>query len=354
MGFIVHLTDLHLGAGGAAIAVDDRKVNVIDDGERTSRRDEAETAIKKLMKAFKAAGTSISALVISGDVTVTCSSEGFADLQTFLGDAFGDLLPEASKIVALPGNHDVQWFASTAAERYRSFNDYCVKAGFVTPPLEGLTLPEDMRGWNSSDQHALVNEEEHWAIVPINSAEFSGVRSVLLDDKKRELPDESGLDAIEAILRSDALHSAIFKQLRKSREYDMARVSKKQITAFDRTVERVEKRLTGASKPLLLAALHHHLSPVDEREEIKPFESLSNLGRVRLMLQEREVSMIFHGHKHKSRFFWDSREDASADGRSRNRHDMLVLAVARLEGLGLQRTPSPMSSILRRDPMATT
>src|SRR5262245_48277636 len=99
MSLIVHLTDLHLGPRGAATPTDDRKVMVVGDDERMTRRDDAEAAIKKLMAAIKANGKSISALVISGDITVAGSPSGFADLKDFLNDSFGDLLPKASRIV---------------------------------------------------------------------------------------------------------------------------------------------------------------------------------------------------------------------------------------------------------------
>ncbi|HEY8031899.1 MAG TPA: metallophosphoesterase [Methylocella sp.] len=326
MGLIVHLTDLHLGLRGAASPTDDRKILVVNDDERMTRRDEAEAAIKKLTEAIKANGKKISALVISGDITVAGSPEGFEDLKVFLADSFGTLLPDASRIVAVPGNHDVKWFERDAAKRYDAFNEHCVKAGFVTPPLEGLTLVGEAREWTATDRHVLVDVEERWAVVPINSAEFSGVRSTLLDQNGNALPDETAVDAIEAELAANPLHAAIFKQLREAREYDMARVSKMQIKAFGRTIEYVEKKFAQGAMPLLFATLHHQLSPVDDREEIKPFEALSNLGRVRSMLQEAGVSIIFHGHKHQSRFFWDSREDASADGRTHDRHDMLVLS----------------------------
>jgi 3',5'-cyclic AMP phosphodiesterase CpdA len=326
MGLIVHLTDLHLGPRGAATPTDDRKVLVVGDDERMTRRDDAEVAIKKLMAAIKANGKSISALVISGDISVAGSVGGFEDLKDFLDDSFGDLLPKASRIVVVPGNHDVSWYERDATIRYNAFDKYCVKAGFVTPPLEGLTLVGDVRRWAATDQHALVDKDERWAIVPINSAEFSGVRSTLLDQDGKALPDETAIDEIDLALATNPLHAAIFKQLRKAREYDMARVSKKQIAAFAKTVEHVEKKFAKGAKPLLLATLHHQLSPVDEREEIKPFESLSNLGSVRSMLQEQGVNIVFHGHKHQSGFFWDSREEASTDGRTHDRHDMLVLS----------------------------
>ncbi len=52
------------------------------------------------------------------------------------------------------------------------------------------------------------------------------------------------------------------------------------------------------------------------------------------MLQEQGVNIVFHGHKHQSGFFWDSREEASTDGRTHDRHDMLVLSGGTIGGGG--------------------
>ena len=56
-------------------------------------------------------------------------------------------------------------------------------------------------------------------------------------------------------------------------------------------------RAPGAT-PLRIAAIHHHLLPVSTREEVKPFESMTNLGLVRQFLRDQEVSIVLHGHKH--------------------------------------------------------
>ncbi len=89
------------------------------------------------MAAIKAHGKSISALVISGDISVAGSVGGFEDLKDFLSDSFGDLLPKASRIVVVPGNHDVSCYERRCHHTINAFDKYCVKAGFVTPPLEG-------------------------------------------------------------------------------------------------------------------------------------------------------------------------------------------------------------------------
>jgi 3',5'-cyclic AMP phosphodiesterase CpdA len=326
MGLIVHLTDLHLGPGGTSRFDDESKVPVLEDDERTSRRDTAEEELKRLAAAIKERRAVISAIVISGDVTVAGGSAGFSELKAFLQDAFGDLLPDDNRIVVVPGNHDVKWFEKDSAKRYADFVQHCFKSGYVTPPLEGVNLLGDPRRWTPDECHMLVDVDERWAILPINSAHFSGRKARLWDENGVELPDDKQVDALKAAVAGDGRLTAVLAQLLKLREFDMARVSNAQIKAFSKMAAAVRTKLGAGPPPLLLATLHHQLSPVDEREEIKAFETLSNLGRVRRMLQAERVNLVMHGHKHQSRVFWDSREDGSPDGRSRGRHDMLVVS----------------------------
>jgi hypothetical protein len=47
-----------------------------------------------------------------------------------------------------------------------------------------------------------------------------------------------------------------------------------------------------------IAALHHHLVPVRDEEEVKPFESIVNLGAFSTFLGENSIDVVVHGHKH--------------------------------------------------------
>src|SRR4051812_14088536 len=112
MGLIVHLTDLHLGPKGAARYSDDDKLKLLDPEEHTSIRDVAIDQLKALASQIRTRARGISAIVVSGDVTVAGSPDGFAELSDFLVEAFGDLVPaDPGRIVVVPGNHDVEWFA---------------------------------------------------------------------------------------------------------------------------------------------------------------------------------------------------------------------------------------------------
>jgi 3',5'-cyclic AMP phosphodiesterase CpdA len=328
MKLIVHLTDLHLGSGGASLPADDRKVHVISDSERTSLREVAEEQLKRLADKIHRQGETISALILSGDITVQGKLGGYEELAEFLNISFGKLLPPPGRIVATPGNHDVAWFETDPAKRYEHFVTYCVKAGYVTPPLDGIDLVEGKR-WSPAAKHFLI-DDEGWFIVPLNSSNWSGTRAKLVDAKGHDLP-ESDVDTLRTMVASNPKSQALVEQLLKLRHFDMARVSKRQLQAFTSTVTEAKKKL-DKEDVLPLAVMHHQLSPIGTREEIKPFESLSNLGRVRLTMEEAGIAVALHGHKHDFLTMWNTTERGSLDGRAKFKHEMLVVSGGTIGG----------------------
>ncbi|RYG97626.1 MAG: hypothetical protein EON58_09280, partial [Alphaproteobacteria bacterium] len=346
MGLIVHLTDLHLGAGGTSALADDRKVNVVSDSERTTIQENAEEHLRRLAEAIRKRGQTISALVLSGDITVQSKPEGFELLHGFLTNSFGDMLPPPQRIVATPGNHDVVWYEETAAKRYEQFITNCVDAGFVTPPLDGIDL---LDGKQCSDplRHSLV-DEEGWFIVPINSSNWSGTRAKLVDRTGAEI-SETAISALQAAVSADPANKEIVDILLRFRQYDMPRVSKSQVKAFQ-TIVKAARAVVGDTRDALpIATMHHQLSPVGQREEIKPFESLSNLGRVRSILREQGIAMTLHGHKHDQRTMWNTTENGAIDGRGEQKHEMLVVSGGTIGGSSSPDTAG-MASIIEIAP----
>jgi hypothetical protein len=331
MGLIVHLTDLHLGERGAARPADDAKVRLIPDQERTTVRDVALRHLKKLAKGIRDNGSTISALVLGGDFTVGALPGGYADLKPFLEDCFGDLLPKPPRIVATPGNHDVKWYATDPAERYEQFIEHCVKAGYVTPPLDGIDLKAAARRWKPKAGNVLVNPEEGWFIVPLNTSNWSGTTAALVGADGKPIA-EAEFDALRTQLQRNPAKLRVFEALAKFRQFDMPRVSKAQLQAFEDSIAFARSQLTGGSPGLAIAVMHHQLSPVNEREEIKPFESVSNLGRVRAALEEGRIGVALHGHKHDQLTMWNTVERGSYDGRASARHEMLVVSGGTIGG----------------------
>lgn len=336
MGLIVHLSDLHLGPKGADIFDDDDKANILSDDERRKIRDSAEKHFKKLITKLQGQGRAIDAIVISGDVTVQGSAEGYEQLEPFLVAAFGGLLPSKDRIIVVPGNHDVSWYAPDASVRYENFKKYCVDVGYVTPPLEDIDLHKGTP-WAATARHTYVHPDEGWAVIPINSAHWSGTRSFFKDPNdvsgKTRLTADEVKDRLETKVGKDTQIRNLLSQVLRLGAYDIARVSTQQMEAV-RTMAQHARTTIGLDKaPLLLSAIHHQILPVNDREELKSFEAISNLGAVREMLRESGMNVLFHGHKHASQNYWDVQDAGTADGRaSLDRHEMMIISGATIGG----------------------
>ena len=101
-------------------------------------------------------------------------------------------------------------------------------------------------------------------------------------------------DEFWARLETEFAGTQDLKTLKRLQVVDAARVS-------DGQLEVLRQLLSGVSdghSPLRIAAIHHHLLPVSLQEEVKPFESMTNLAFVRKFLRNQHVSIVLHGHKH--------------------------------------------------------
>jgi 3',5'-cyclic AMP phosphodiesterase CpdA len=239
------------------------------------------------------------AVVISGDLTNRCKADGFDEFAELVEPLIG--MVGAGNIAVVPGNHDVPWEPGPDdPHRYDEFLRVTRQLGLVTPILDGRGTEED------AVEHLILGED--FVVLTVNSSHFCW---------GKEAADES---LVEAVLEagSDELVGA----LDDLRRHDVARVSNAQLAALRRLLqERV--RAEPADERVRIAVLHHQLLPVSALEEVKAFEALSNLGKIRGLFAELGVGAVLHGHKHTASLFWDY---VSAQDLNDAPHRMLVSA----------------------------
>ena len=281
MSNILHLSDLHLGEPEQSQLLDDHK-SLIAGGERRAQKD----VLRETLVALGDEGVfnDLDAVVVSGDLTNRAGQAGFAEFREIMAplvDAVG-----ARNIVVVPGNHDVPWeHGPSDPDRYKSFLAVTRKLGMSTPLLDGIDISE-----RDKDVPHLVDGED-FVIVPLNSSHFCwGMEP--LDPKVFEglLTDSDVAAAVDAL-----------------RRHDVARISNDQIDALLELLREEDPKIAQDSPDprVRIATLHHQLLPVSAREELKTFESLSNLGAVRELLSQLGIGVVLHGHKHTSALFWD-------------------------------------------------
>ncbi len=173
----------------------------------------------------------------------------------------------------VPGNHDVTWGTEPGSEeRYRTFIEGVRAVGYVTPLLDGIDYIGD-------DPTAGANPlftGSDFMVAAVNSADMCGVIEPFKGDAAAEF---------ERLIASGNLSGELQAQIRRVRTYDMPRIDHRQMAALAGLIDHVD---TGLVR---IVALHHHLVPVREEEEVKPFEAIVNLG-------ESGIDVVVHGHKH--------------------------------------------------------
>lgn len=283
---LLHLSDLHLGDEDYSTFAD-HKVEVIAPAARQGRSIVLASTLRALGDALSREGVPLDAIAISGDVTYQGQAGGFARLAEML-ENLGSALPHPSRILVVPGNHDVRWGSAPGSqERYADFIAGVRDLGYVTPLLEGIDL--DDQGMKKADAKSpvLTATDNSFILVGVNSSDHCGV------DARTDPELDTAIAAIEADT-TNAHAQAILMAWRQSNQYDVARVNPAQRIVVSQELGEVDR----TDGPVRIAVLHHQLLPISLEEEVKPFEAIVNLAQVRDWLAANEFGMVLHGHKH--------------------------------------------------------
>jgi len=288
MTTILHLSDLHLVDPAKSPRHATVKVGLLHETGGTYYRT-LRNSLESLSTRLIDEGRSIDAIVMSGDVADKNSPEGF-DAFIELLSALGPLLPPARCIVVVPGNHDVQdGLLPGDSERYRRFSDAMRGADYVTPLLDGID-PRPNPHALPGDHLLRVGDVE---IVPINSSGYSQIRI------------DTGIalaywDAMKKALQDAGAPKETVRALGRLERADAARIDETHLEDVARLLKG-SRALMGPNPsawPVRIGVMHHQLLPVSVEEEVKAFESLTNLGQVRQFFREQEITVLLHGHKH--------------------------------------------------------
>lgn len=302
MATILHLSDLHLGSRDRIRDFYDYKTRVIPKADRTTHMTLLESTLREVARHLKKEGEDLAAILITGDITIAGDEDGFKELPKLL-EALGDKKPEASKIVVTPGNHDVRWGTKPGAEeRYELFIRHIREKGYITPMLDGVDLNDGVNP-PKLENHYLLATDNSWMVIPLNSCNYSGVLESV------EPFSEQAWAAL-AIGANGVSEQDAKRVLTGLRTHDLARFSARQLDAAAHLVDEVSGRL-GQAPSLRIAAIHHHLLPVSQAEEVKTFESVTNLNQFRSFMRSHQINILLHGHKHAGATYWDHIDDVT-------------------------------------------
>ena len=307
MSSILHLSDLHLGQPETWQLIS-RHRSTIADGDEIAQKD----VLRETLEALKDtdAWEDLGAVVVSGDLTNRAARAGFREFDALMKELRNKV--GAKNVLVVPGNHDVpQKHDPTDPLRYERFNAVTRTKKLCTPLLDRIDFDTKGRLRPEAEKHLHVIETDQAVIIPLNSSHFCWGKEFLSDAMLKTLDALGDDDLVAAV---DHLRSQ-----------DVARVSNDQLVALPKYLQKhgLKRRKTGDTR-VRIAVLHHQLLPVGTREEMKAFESLTNLGAVRALLRELEIDVVLRGHKHESALYWDY--VPSGEGLDSPPHRMLVIA----------------------------
>jgi 3',5'-cyclic AMP phosphodiesterase CpdA len=290
---LLHITDSHIFLGGGDYHPYDKKLDLsIDDH---SREEAFQLLIKRIAELMRSRGETLDGVIFSGDALLRGKPGGNHALLDLVMQRF-DLA--ANRILAVPGNHDVpRGVAPGSEERYRDFISVWRSAGCITPWLDGVDAGPEAA---DCSRHVLTAADHSWAVLAINSCNWSHVDAAV-PDALREVWDH--LPAAAATSKGEDAQEAIKKALNDLLRHDAAHISRAQFERIRDMFERLPKPEYG--RQLRMVALHHHLRNPSMRLEFKTTPDLFPLEALRAQLRELDVRVVFHGHKHVSRQYFD-------------------------------------------------
>jgi len=288
MALILHLTDLHLAKNQEV--GDFKTQSSLQQEDKITRLTIYKETLKELKLFLISSKQNLDAIIVSGDITIQNDAEGFDLLEDVL-NALGNKRPDNSKILVVPGNHDVTWkVLPSSREKYKNFLEKIRKKKYVTPFLDGVDKA------SARNKRGLFSiENENIQFVLINSSNYCGSQEVLTIKE-----DEYTL--LKDLINNHEYGKKFIEYIEKLRTQDIARISPSQLTYLKSILN--SELVKNKENVLKIAITHHHIDNVSTSEEFKSFESITNGGLLNNFLLENNFHILVHGHKHHGTIYW--------------------------------------------------
>ena len=311
MSLILHLSDVHLGSPSPRQFDSNDKFG-LDPRTRETIVTHLQRTLRSLGHTLTERGKKLDAVIVSGDLTNANQQDGYEQFTKLL-DELGEQLPTSERVLVVPGNHDADWDIQPGdPAKFKRFLDL-VRGKYGSPLISGLDYDETTvrRHTGTRKAAAPILQLDDVTIVGFNSADFCGVREDQTStDWEAVLDDYLADDLASAyITKREAAANTVEEakmDLRRLRVQDMARIEPRQLDALrERFVGTSIAHAADEDPHLRIAVLHHPIGPVTGQEEIKAFETMTNLESVRSFLFDTGFHLILHGHKHESYKAWE-------------------------------------------------
>jgi len=313
VSLILHLSDLHLGSPADFQLDYEDKIGLEDEVGATGETGDTASdhlghTLRAIGETLKAEERTLDAVIVTGDLTKANQADGYAEFDGVL-EQLGDARPDDDAIIVIPGNHDVDDKVGAGDPRKLALFMDAVRPRYATPLVKGvdyegseLALDPGERG-----QPKPISVFSDALVLAINSADYCFV-----EGRRGETDWDAVIGAYlvdhDDSKEAEAKRERAAEELRHLRTYDIAKVDKRQIEALEERLAAfgIKRDEDPDWDPRIrIAAIHHPITAASGQEEIKPFEVITNLARVRTFLYHHGFHLILHGHKHSSYAAWD-------------------------------------------------
>ena len=342
MATILHLTDLHLAQPSKATALGDySKAQLLEPAEFQSRKTALEASIESLGQYLTSSKRTLDSIVVTGDITVAADPDGYELLEPFL-NRLGAAMVAPERVLIAPGNHDVRWSTLPGSvERYESLLELRRTSGYRTAYLDGIDIDKAGLAHPGSTEPLITASDASYVVVALNSSNHCGVDAAVEEGLEGELAD------LESRAEQDPALARLLRAWRRRGLSDLARLDYPQLLAVGNLWN--DTPSTDVAAPLRIAALHHQIGPVTDIEEVKTFETMSNLGAFRKWLADYQVDVVLHGHTHVAFNRHDAQRPYDAPLTARTEHRFLVIGGGTIER-GAPR--APIANLITTEPAA--
>jgi len=289
---LLHITDLHFRSDPNLHEPPDYKLPPWELEELLPIRDRAVTFIQTAEELFK--DNPPDAIVVSGDIVdkggtdrPLTGPDEFSRASGFLKDLATRLRVDFSRVLVVPGNHDIDW-TTQGPERFSNY----------LQAVQDFTTPHHVRGNTLAPVTiSLTNGEFETEITLLVSPVLSGVRAPWDRDFRRSVNDQLNEDKLAN--GDDELNAD---------EFSIADIA---VLGSDQRdfVASQRDRLPDGIK---IAVVHHHLLP-HPQIEFTAFESVVDAGAGLESLINGQFDLVLTGHKHCRRMQRLTLPDGSID-----------------------------------------
>lgn len=311
---ILHITDIHAGSGQL----------VDEDSKQSIPNAERQKLLGRLTDYLRSLTIRPDFVVVSGDISIKGQKDGFKIFREWLLENIKNgILPEATRIIITPGNHDVTRITRVEQDDAERFADFWSYFGTTFPhahipkldpnpnhqsfvsslkidrSVGGVkTLQKDGKTVLEESLPFLLDRDRSTLIYAFNSSHACG--APMQPDRAKIVNPLLALLGMDKFASEKNQIERVLEAYYDSLVIDAGMLRNDQLRQFVAYMKILREELgEDFHKLTKVATLHHHIGHLWQQQlELKAFESTIDAAELKQYLVEFGFDFVLHGHKH--------------------------------------------------------